>query len=261
MGQKSNINSLRLLNQTNLSNNNIKLNFVEITIVKYLRFLLKKKGIYIVKTTSGFINNRIHIFFYVFYNTQKIIRYKKYQQIKCKFFKHNINSLFKKILKIFKKSILEIRIININKKVDKQIARKIFIIYKKYVNTLFEKKFYLCIDITKISVLFLLNKIDNENFLEQIGKVFSGIHKKNHLRYFKLISTLFKFLTNNTQISGLKLLISGKLLGKAIASQRVITVGCMPTQTLNKNIDFKKIHVYTGYGVFGFKLWTHRNNI
>ena len=127
---------------------------------------------------------------------------------------------------------------------------------------MFDKKFYLCLDITKITVLFLLNKIETKNFLNYIGKSFCSIHKKNHVRYFKLISNIFNFLvfknTKKDHVFGIKLQIAGKLKGKAIASQQLIACGSMPTQTLNKNIVFEKIHVYTTYGVFGFKLWVHK---
>ena len=70
MGQKSNINSLRLLNQTNLSNNNIKLNFVEITIVKYLRFLLKKKEYILLKQPLVLLIIE-YTFFFMFFITRK----------------------------------------------------------------------------------------------------------------------------------------------------------------------------------------------
>lgn len=264
MGQKSNINSLRLLNQTNLSNNNIKLNLLEITVIKYLRFLFKIKGIQLSKTTVGFTNNKVCIYFYVFFSTQRIVRLKKSRQLKYVLTKPSLAKLFKKIFKLLKYSLLEIKILNLNKQIDKALARQVFFIYKKYLNNLFEKKFYMCIDITKITILFLLKKIDNKNFLDQIGKLFSGIHKKNHLRYFKLISSVFNFLltksVDKNKILGIKLQVSGKLMGKAIASQQIVSNGSIPTQTLNKNIFFEKLHAYTIYGVFGFKMWIHRNN-
>jgi len=262
MGQKSNINTLRLLNETTLSNNNIKLNFLEIVVIKYLKFLLKLKGIQISKTTFGLIDNKVFIYIHVFFGTQKIIRYKKYKRISSLKIKLKTIKLLNLIFKFLRTSILEVKIININKQIDKALTRQAFSIYKKYLNNLFDKKFYMCLDMTKITVLYLLNKIDDSIFLDHTGKIFSTIHKKNHLRFFKLLSSVFNFLiTNENNILGLKLLVSGKLLGKSIASQQQVTLGSMPVQTLNKNINFKKTHVYTVYGVFGFKLWTYRKNI
>jgi hypothetical protein len=265
MGQKSIVNTLRSLNQTSFSNNNIKLNFLEIALIKSLKLLFKLKKIETSKITISNLNNKIQINFSIFYCTQRIVRFKKFKNVYYHETKFQINKLFKKIIKFLKVSILEIKIININKLINKDLIRKMFPIYKKYMNNLFDKKFYMCVDITKITILFLLNKIDNNIFLNSIAKIFSTIHKKNHLRFFKLISTVFNFLVsnhqNNNKILGLKLLVSGKLRGKTIASNQVVIYGSIPIQTLNKDISFEKIHVYTTYGVFGFKLWTHRNII
>jgi hypothetical protein len=263
MGQKSNINSIRpFLSQPNFSNQNIKMNLLEINFSKNLIFLLKTKGIQISNSTLGFTNNKIFICFHVFFSTQKIIKFRKYKQIFCVQDNIKINKIFTKLSGFVKNPIVDIKIININKQIDKNLAKPIFLIYKKYVNSLFDKKFYLCLDITKITVLFLLNKIETKAFLDYVGKSFCSIHKKNHVRYFKLISNIFNFIVfknaKNNPIFGLKLQISGKLKGKAMASQQLIACGSMPTQTLNKNITFGKMHVYTTYGVFGFKLWVHR---
>lgn len=266
MGQKSNTNSLRLLNQTNLSNNNINLNYIEIIIVKYLKILLKTKGIQTTKISLGFLNNKIYIYISIFFSIQRVVRLKKNKQIKYKPEKLNIEVIFTKLSKLLRNSILEIKVINTNKQIDAILVRKAFILCKKYINNIFDKKFYMCIDTAKIIALFTSYKISNDSFLYCIGKIFSTIHKKNHLKYFKLISTIFNFLIlnsakENSKILGIKLQVSGKLMGKAIASHQVITNGSIPHQTLNKNIFFEKTHIYTIYGVFGFKLWTHTNKI
>lgn len=261
MGQKSNTSSLRPhLKQINLSNNNIKLNFLKIFIVQQLKFLLQNKGINIFKVNLGFVQNKINIYFYVFYNTQKILKYKRYKYVSylSKYIK--ISAILTKIFKLLNNSILEVKIININKQVEKGLVKQVYLLFKKYLNTLFDKRFYLCIDITKVSTLFILNKVDTKLFLEYLTRVFSSIHKKNHLRYLKLLLTLFNFiiLKSKNKILGLKLIINGKLRGKAIASQHSIICGIIPTQTINKNIEFEKLHVFTVYGVFGFSLWVHK---
>ena len=263
MGQKSNVNTLRPFNKLSSNNNNIKLSFLQIALIRSLKFLFKLKRIEISKISVSNSHNKIQAHFHVYFCTQRLIRFKKIKSVYAYQKKIYISNLFKKILKLLKVSILEIKITNVNKLIDKNLVRKIFPIYKKYVNNLFDKKFYMCIDITKITALFLINEIDNNTFLSNLAKVFSTIHKKNHLRFFKLISTVFNFLItshqSNSKILGLKLLVSGKLRGKTMASKQIINYGSMPIQTLNKNICFERIHVYTMYGVFGFKLWIHRN--
>jgi hypothetical protein len=263
MGQKSNINSIRpFLNQPNFSNYNLKMNFLEIVFSKNLKFLLKIKGIHVSKITLGFTNNRIYVCFNIFFSTQKVIKYRKFKDALSCPSNVNLNKLFKKLSNLLKSNLIDFKVININKQIDNTLASQVFLIYKKYLNSLFDKKFYLCLDITKVTVLFLLNKIETKGFLEYTGKSFCSIHKKNHVRYFKLISNIFNFVvfknTKQNTILGIKLQISGKLKGKAMASQQLIVCGSMPTQTINKNICFEKMHVYTTYGVFGFKLWVHR---
>lgn len=263
MGQKSNINSIRpFLNQPSFSNENKKMNILEIIFNKNFIFLLKIKGIHTSKITLGFTNNKIFICFNVFFSTQKIIKYRKYKNPTCVDESVRLNSVFKKLSNFLRSSLIDVKIINNNKKIDKVLAGRIFLVYKKYLNSLFDKKFYLCLDITKITVLFLIDKIETKSFLDYMGRSFCSIHKKNHVRYFKLISNVFSFAVFRTKnpnpILGVKLQISGKLKGKAIASQQLISCGSMPTQTINKNINFEKIHIFTTYGVFGFKLWVHR---
>jgi len=265
MGQKSNINSIRpFLNQTNLSNQNITMNLLEIHFIRNFNFLLRLKGIQVSKTTLGLTNNKIFIYFHVFFGTQKVIKYRKYKDIPCIDNGIKIYTILKKISSFLNSAIIDVRIINVNKQVEKTLAGQIFLIYKKYLNNLFDKKFYLCLDLAKITVLFVSDKIKTAVFLDYVGRSFCSIHKKNHVRYFKLISNVFNFIvsvnTNTNPVIGIKLQISGKLKGKAMASRQIIICGSIPTQTINKNIVFEKIHVYTTYGVFGFKLWVHKKH-
>jgi hypothetical protein len=69
------------------------------------------------------------------------------------------------------------------------------------------------------------------------------------LKLLKLISPL------NFYINGLKLIVNGKIKGKLRSSFSSVKSGSVPIQTINKNIDFAQIHVYTLYGAFGLKLW------
>jgi ribosomal protein S3 len=55
-------------------------------------------------------------------------------------------------------------------------------------------------------------------------------------------------------IKGIKFVINGKIKGKTRSTSNSISFGKVPTQSVSKNIDYSKIHVFTIYGVFGFKL-------
>jgi ribosomal protein S3 len=78
-----------------------------------------------------------------------------------------------------------------------------------------------------------------------------------------LFKSLIEISNNSTNknvnsVSGIKLLISGRLKGKPRSSTSCIQVGSIPSQSLDKNVNFSKIHVYTLYGAFGFKIWVHK---
>jgi len=72
-------------------------------------------------------------------------------------------------------------------------VKQVYLLFKKYLNTLFDKRFYLCIDITKVSTLFILNKVDTKLFLEYLTRIFSSIHKKKSFTVFKITINTFKF--------------------------------------------------------------------
>ena len=56
-------------------------------------------------------------------------------------------------------------------------------------------------------------------------------------------------------LKGIKFTISGKLKGKQRSNWSSFTLGRVPIQSLNTQIDFAKAHCYTLTGVFGLKLW------
>jgi ribosomal protein S3 len=83
--------------------------------------------------------------------------------------------------------------------------------------------------------------------------VFLKLLFKNLLLASKLITD-----ENIKAILGVKLIISGKIKGKPRSTTTCIQVGSVPSQSLAKDISFSKIHVYTLYGSFGFKIWVHK---
>jgi ribosomal protein S3 len=56
-------------------------------------------------------------------------------------------------------------------------------------------------------------------------------------------------------ILGLKLLIGGRLKGKLRKKKIFIQTGKIPVQTIAQDIEFTRLHVFSKYGVFGFKFW------
>ena len=64
--------------------------------------------------------------------------------------------------------------------------------------------------------------------------------------------------THEKQILGVKFLINGRLKGKPRSNVTTLLVGSVPVQSLEKDIQFSKLHVNTIYGVFGFQIWIYR---
>jgi len=100
--------------------------------------------------------------------------------------------------------------------------------------------------------------------------MFRVLRKKKHSSFISFIKRFFSVLIfsipeqtkifkyNHNPIKGIKFLINGKIKGKARSSTTCVTLGQVPIQTLDSNIDFSKVHVFTIYGVFGLKLWVCR---
>jgi ribosomal protein S3 len=63
---------------------------------------------------------------------------------------------------------------------------------------------------------------------------------------------------NISNVLGVKFIVAGRLLGKMRANSSRIQIGAVPTQSVDKYIEFSKLHVYTLYGAFGFKIWVYR---
>ena len=129
----------------------------------------------------------------------------------------------------------------------------------KKQSKLFDKHQNFFLDFVKIVTLFCQEKIKTEFFLIIIGTLFSFLKKKDHTKYFRFLDLLYqKLIIKNQNILGIKTVLCGKILGKAIASSKIMLNGSMPIQAIGKQIMFEKLHVYTIYGVFGLKLWVHK---
>jgi len=146
-----------------------------------------------------------------------------------------------------------------------------FYFFKKFGHRLFPRRFNFYIDMVKLSVLFFLNKISSEFYLKLLGEIFKILQKNLHARFFVFLKSLFKLLLvipkkvkvlRQQQIfilvRGIKFRANGRLRGKPRSNSCVFSIGQHPIQTITSAISFAKTHVYTRYGVFGFRLWTYR---
>ena len=143
-----------------------------------------------------------------------------------------------------------------------EVIFTIFKKFKRYVNTLFPRRFRFFLDFVKLSLLFALGKINSSFFIKILTEIFRILQKKRHTRFFQFIKKFFIFLIElkDSNLKGFKLNISGNLKGKKRSSDHSITFGPFPLQSFNKHIEFAKADAFTIYGIFGLKIWVYRSN-
>ena len=262
MGQKSNFITLRQENQSKLSFYNNNFIIYKYIFCYYLEVFFKRRGVFVLyndfffKNAVGFVN------FNLFYTKRKLnfIKKKKLSRIKKIINIKVLLKLFSKIAVKFNITKLKFNFVILNNKVDKNILTFFYNKFKKYSIILFEKKFYLFIDFLKIISLVYCNILKIKNLLIVLTTIFSNLHKKKHTKFIDFIDFIFSCLCEkiNSNIKGIKFILKGKLLGKSRASIYIIKKGRISIQTLKENISFNKQHIYTKYGVFGFKLWVNK---
>jgi hypothetical protein len=267
MGQTSNIITLRKQPKNIVFTNYEVKNFLYgLKFLNSFERSLNKKGFLVLNKSLSFGPNTVFLNFSTFYKTKKI---SDYRYNKIKFLKSKNLFLLKRLtlqnvlVKNFfslKKSLFLINVLNLNKLLKRKDLTLMYFSLKSFLNILFIRRFNLFIDFLKISSLFLNSKIDSAMYLRILGQIFCLLQKKSHTRFIFFLKVLFSTFLNNkiNPLKGVKFIINGKIQGKLRASSTRILVGSVPIQTITANIEFSKVHVYTRYGAFGFKMWVHR---
>ncbi len=252
---KKRINTFEIVNHNKFSITNSFL------IKQELVNALARKDILVSNLNMNQSNNTTNVNVDVFLRTGKLLRYRKAlkKKILTNSKKHNkVNELLLVNLenKINKNNIL-INYNNLNRSIDKKILTEFFKTFKKFSTVLFSRGFNLFIDFLKISALINQNKINQRIFLIILGQIFKNLTKKKHTKFIFFIKTIFDYLISSEKnsIAGIKLVINGRLMGKTRASTVKIERGSLSLNTVNSGCVADKMHVYTLYGAFGFKIW------
>jgi hypothetical protein len=132
-----------------------------------------------------------------------------------------------------------------------------FSFFTRFRTLLFLRKTNLYFDGIKIISMFSQTFIPINLFIFFLSELFSMTVKKKHTVYFFFIKFIFQQIVSNSNgyIKGIKLVVSGKLLGKPRSSTHTVSVGSVSLQTIQNRLYFKKSSAYTLVGAFGFKLW------
>ena len=268
MGQKANLLTIRKTRtQTNLLTSNPKLFIYGLIFLKFLEKLLRKKKVLLVSKEMNFEANKCFLKCSVFFKASKLSQYQQKHKLKNQpsTSQFCLNTLIHKHFVLFNNNFIQISFINLNKSLKKEPLRIGYLKIRRFLTSLFSRRFNFFIDFVKLSSLFVLNKISVESFLFLLGLIFRPLPQKKHNMFLIFSQLLFSsFISNKIthtsekQILGVKFLINGRLKGKPRANATTLLVGSVPVQSLEKDIQFSKLHVNTIYGVFGFQLWIYR---
>nr|NP_038187.1 ribosomal protein S3 [Synura synuroidea]AAF36953.1 ribosomal protein S3 [Synura synuroidea] len=265
MGQKSQKQTLQKLNPILQLNSNIYLYKNLIYIDNSFENIFLNLNIYLILKQIDFSTNKINLNLILFIFSKKINFFKKkLNQNKLKNLSNFclINILKKKLL------LLKVNLIIIKLKIINTLVNKLNLIYlykicKKFINSLFEKRFTVFLDFLKIVTLFNFSLIKLNLFTYILINIFKRLHKKKHTRFIAFIKIICSFLIKNkfsNNILGIKIVLNGKLRGKVRSNTIIISKGSIPNQTLKKRIDFNQADIFTKYGVYGIKIWVNLLN-
>lgn len=275
-----NINTLKLKNLTSFNKNCVAdtdillynkkqvLNFINF--YNYIKQAFKLKHVYIDNAAFYLVGKNLVLNLLIYYSALKLSFFKKKSKSnlahKSSSNIYTKNGLFpKQLIKLSKLNSATITFKNLNKEVNTVKALNLYKNIKKSIFTLLKKKRYLLIDLIRVTVLLIEEKISIKFFTMFISQIFATLTKKSHNRFFLILKSFFKMIIsdvalndNVNKIEGIKLKMGGRLRGKTRADVRSITVGTVPLQANSKCIEYYKQHIFTVYGAFGLKLWIYR---
>jgi hypothetical protein len=151
----------------------------------------------------------------------------------------------------------------LNTMVDFRSLKILYNQFSFFERGLFSRRFNVFLDFLKVVSLFKRGLVDVSTFTEILAEIFRYIQKGSHSRYIFFVKYLFSVLcgaTSESGFGGMRLFLSGKLLGKPRSSTVKIIKGCVPLKSVGSSIAFHSLSIQTGYGTFGLKVWVNNSN-
>lgn len=277
MSQKANLQTVRKFVRTiNLLTSSSSEFLKGFTFSNYFHDFFRKKNVLINSLNLNFIGNKAQLSISLFVCTSKIkfltSRITTPKVLKTPLKGQISNFIFKELnflginFLVLKFLLLNKFCLNFKKNID---LKTLFLKFRTFKDVLFARRNSLFFDLLKISFLFKKGLVTSKLFLSLLVQTFKVLPKRKHARFLSLVKKLFKILTEEERntlvdkpvesILGLKCLISGKLKGKLRTQRFHIQHGKLALQTISKNIEYSKLHAFTRYGTFGFKIWVFRN--
>ncbi len=86
---------------------------------------------------------------------------------------------------------------------------------------------------------------------------------EKRMPYRRTMKKYLENITQNKEVKGAKVFLSGRLDGNEIARHEWLTArgGSLPLHTLRANIDYGHAVAYTTYGTIGVKVWIYKGEV
>lgn len=84
---------------------------------------------------------------------------------------------------------------------------------------------------------------------------------EKRMPYRRVIKRQIDNISQNKEIKGVKIKVSGRLDGAEISRNDWLSKGRMPLQTLRANIDYGEATAFNSYGTVGIKVWLYKGEI
>jgi hypothetical protein len=111
----------------------------------------------------------------------------------------------------------------------------------------------------KEGIELLFHVTYNRNSAHLLAKFVSLQIKKikRHKFYLSFLKKTLTVLLNSTlsKVQGIKIIVKGRLNGAPRAKHKIITIGDVPTQRINANIDYSQTTSHNVNGSYGVKVW------
>ncbi len=84
---------------------------------------------------------------------------------------------------------------------------------------------------------------------------------ERRLPFRRTVKKYVESATQNREVQGIKIKLSGRIDGAEIARRETLLKGSLPLQTLRANIDYGEATAFTSYGTVGIKVWVYKGEV
>ncbi|MDP3901804.1 MAG: 30S ribosomal protein S3 [bacterium] len=84
---------------------------------------------------------------------------------------------------------------------------------------------------------------------------------ERRLPFRRVVKKTIENASQNKEVQGIKVKLSGRLGGSEIARREWLFKGRMPLQTLRANIDYAQSTAFCSYGAVGVKVWIYKGDV